>query len=71
MIGEGVQLVGTGVAGAEPGEEVVRLGPADVPEMLDLTAGPSPARSCPALSSSASTWASAATGRWSPWPGNG
>ena len=30
MIGEGVQLVDAGVAGAEPGEEVVRLGPADV-----------------------------------------
>ena len=42
MIGEGVQLVDAGVAGAEPGEEVVRLGPADVPEMLDLTARTKP-----------------------------
>ncbi|MGW7384884.1 GNAT family N-acetyltransferase [Streptomyces sp. NPDC054794] len=32
---EGVQLVGDGVAGA-PEPEAVRLGPADVPEMLDL-----------------------------------
>ncbi len=32
---EGVQLVGEGVAGA-PDPEAVRLGPADVPEMLDL-----------------------------------
>jgi ribosomal protein S18 acetylase RimI-like enzyme len=36
-VGEGVQLVGAGVAGAEPGPEVVELGLADVPEMLDLT----------------------------------
>ncbi|HEY4702612.1 MAG TPA: GNAT family N-acetyltransferase, partial [Streptosporangiaceae bacterium] len=42
MIGEGVQLVDAGVAGAEPDEEVVRLGPADVPEMLDLTARTKP-----------------------------
>lgn len=32
---EGVQLVGAGMATA-PDEEAVRLGPADVPEMLDL-----------------------------------
>jgi ribosomal protein S18 acetylase RimI-like enzyme len=36
--GEGVQLVDAGVVAAEPDEEVVRLGRADVPEMLDLTA---------------------------------
>ena len=36
--GEGVQLVDAGVAGADPGPDVVRLGRADVPEMLDLTA---------------------------------
>ena len=42
MIGEGVQLVDAGVAGAEPDEEVVRLGPADVPEMLALTARTKP-----------------------------
>jgi ribosomal protein S18 acetylase RimI-like enzyme len=35
--GEGVQLVDAGVAGAEPGPEVVELGSDDVPEMLDLT----------------------------------
>ncbi|MEV6162665.1 GNAT family N-acetyltransferase [Streptomyces sp. NPDC052052] len=34
---EGVQLVGTGVDAA-PFPEAVRLGPADVPEMLDLVA---------------------------------
>jgi ribosomal protein S18 acetylase RimI-like enzyme len=34
---EGVQMVDEGVAAA-PDEEAVRLGPADVPEMLDLTA---------------------------------
>ncbi|MBC2904201.1 GNAT family N-acetyltransferase [Streptomyces cupreus] len=34
---EGVQLVGEDVAGA-PDPEAVRLGPADVPEMLDLVA---------------------------------
>ncbi|MGW0599326.1 GNAT family N-acetyltransferase [Streptomyces sp. NPDC002776] len=34
---EGVQLVGPDVAGA-PDPEAVRLGPADVPEMLDLVA---------------------------------
>ncbi|WP_329617889.1 GNAT family N-acetyltransferase [Streptomyces brevispora] len=34
---EGVQLVDTGVAAA-PDPEAVRLGPADVPEMLDLVA---------------------------------
>ena len=34
---EGVQLVGDGPAGA-PDPEAVRLGPADVPEMLDLIA---------------------------------
>ncbi|MEU9986873.1 GNAT family N-acetyltransferase [Streptomyces sp. NPDC048045] len=34
---EGVQLVGDGIAGA-PDAEAVRLGPADVPEMLDLVA---------------------------------
>ncbi len=42
MIGEGVQLVDAGVAGAETDEEVVRLGLADVPEMLDLTARTKP-----------------------------
>jgi ribosomal protein S18 acetylase RimI-like enzyme len=35
--GEGVQLVGAGVAGTEPDAEVIELGAADVPEMLDLT----------------------------------
>jgi len=40
--GEGVQLVDAGVAGAEPGPEVVELGIADVPEMLDLTARTKP-----------------------------
>ncbi|MCM1975832.1 MULTISPECIES: GNAT family N-acetyltransferase [unclassified Streptomyces] len=34
---DGVQLVGPDVTGA-PDEEAVRLGPADVPEMLDLVA---------------------------------
>jgi ribosomal protein S18 acetylase RimI-like enzyme len=42
MIGEGVQLIDAGVAGAEPDEDVIRLGPADVPEMLDLTARTKP-----------------------------
>jgi ribosomal protein S18 acetylase RimI-like enzyme len=41
-IGEGVQLVDSGVAGAEPDEDVIQLGPADVPEMLDLTARTKP-----------------------------
>jgi ribosomal protein S18 acetylase RimI-like enzyme len=35
-LGEGVQLVATGVA-AKPDEEAVPLGPADVPDMLRLT----------------------------------
>ncbi|MFG2358871.1 GNAT family N-acetyltransferase [Streptomyces sp. NPDC048521] len=35
--GEGVQLVGTALR-AEPAPEAVRLGPADVPEILDLVA---------------------------------
>nr|WP_208615690.1 GNAT family N-acetyltransferase [Streptomyces cellostaticus] len=35
--GEGVQLVDTGLR-AEPDPEAVRLGPADVPEILDLVA---------------------------------
>jgi ribosomal protein S18 acetylase RimI-like enzyme len=37
MVGEGVQLVDAGVAGAEPDAGVLELGTADVPEMLDLT----------------------------------
>lgn len=37
----GVQLVGDGVAAA-PDDEAVRLGPADVPEMLDLVARTEP-----------------------------
>jgi ribosomal protein S18 acetylase RimI-like enzyme len=40
--GEGVQLIDAGVAAAEPDEDVVRLGRADVPEMLDLTARTKP-----------------------------
>lgn len=36
--GEGVQLIDAGVAGAEADGEVIELGAADVPEMLDLTA---------------------------------
>ena len=40
--GEGVQLVGAGVAGADPDPDMVQLGPADVPEMLDLTARTKP-----------------------------
>lgn len=48
--GEGVQLTGAGVAGAAPGPEIVELGLADVPEMLDLTdrakPGPFLARTC-------------------------
>lgn len=39
--GEGYQLVGEDVAG-KPDEEAVRLGPADVPEMLDLVARTAP-----------------------------
>ncbi len=35
--GEGVQLVDAGVAGSEADAEVIELGTADVPEMLDLT----------------------------------
>jgi ribosomal protein S18 acetylase RimI-like enzyme len=34
---EGVQLAGAAVAGTEPGTEVIELGAADVPDMLDLT----------------------------------
>jgi ribosomal protein S18 acetylase RimI-like enzyme len=34
-VGEGVQLIDAGIEAA-PGGETVRLGPADVPEMLDL-----------------------------------
>jgi ribosomal protein S18 acetylase RimI-like enzyme len=41
-VGEGVQLVDAGVAGAEPDVDVVRLGRADGPEMLDLTARTKP-----------------------------
>ncbi|MGY1503322.1 GNAT family N-acetyltransferase [Streptomyces sp. QTS52] len=37
QIGDGVQLVDTALY-AEPAPEAVRLGPADVPEMLDLVA---------------------------------
>jgi ribosomal protein S18 acetylase RimI-like enzyme len=52
--GEGVQLIDAGVdagaAAAEPDGDVVRLGRADVPEMLDLTArtrpGPFLPRTC-------------------------
>jgi ribosomal protein S18 acetylase RimI-like enzyme len=40
--GDGVQLAGAGVAGAEPGADVIELGTADVPEMLDLTARTQP-----------------------------
>jgi len=36
--GEGVQLIDAGVSVGGPDEDVVRLGLADVPEMLDLTA---------------------------------
>jgi ribosomal protein S18 acetylase RimI-like enzyme len=39
--GEGVQLVDTGVD-AVPDPEVIRLGPADVPDMLDLVARTKP-----------------------------
>ena len=42
LIGEGVQMTGDDVAGAEPDDDVVRLGPADVPEMLELTARTKP-----------------------------
>ena len=40
--GEGVQLVDAGVVGAERGAEVIELGTADVPEMLELTARTQP-----------------------------
>jgi ribosomal protein S18 acetylase RimI-like enzyme len=40
--GEGVQLVDAGVAGVDTDPEVVELGTADVPEMLDLTARTQP-----------------------------
>ncbi|WP_316766553.1 GNAT family N-acetyltransferase [Streptomyces sasae] len=40
-IGNGVQLVGTGLR-AEPDPEAVRLGPEDVPEILDLVARTEP-----------------------------
>ena len=49
--GEGVQLIDAGVdagaAAAEPDGDVVRLGRADVPEMLDLTARTKPGPSSP------------------------
>jgi ribosomal protein S18 acetylase RimI-like enzyme len=41
LIGEGVQMVYDG-AGDAAGDEVIRLGAADVPEMLDLTARTKP-----------------------------
>ncbi|WP_054569485.1 GNAT family N-acetyltransferase [Frankia sp. R43] len=40
--GTGVQMTGEGVAGAPGGSEIVRLSPADVPEMLALTARTNP-----------------------------
>jgi ribosomal protein S18 acetylase RimI-like enzyme len=40
-MGEGVQLVGTALR-AEPAPEAVRLGPDDVPEILDLVARTEP-----------------------------
>jgi ribosomal protein S18 acetylase RimI-like enzyme len=38
LIGEGVQMAGDDVTGAGPDDDVIRLGPADVPDMLELTA---------------------------------
>ncbi len=56
--GHGVQLVDSFLR-AEPDADAVRLGPDDVPEILDLVAPPSRAPICPAPSSWAPTSASA------------
>lgn len=59
---DGVQLVDDGLAAA-PDAEAVRLGPADVPEMLDLVERTRPGPSCRAPSSSAPISASGAAAR--------
>ena len=68
--GAGCRLVDVALQKA-PIPEAVRLGPADVPEILDLVGRTQPGPFRRGRSNWAPTWASGAVARWWRWPASG